>query len=94
MGGIGAFVSTMINAKKYNADITTNKKIHAIDGSLRILYGVIAGVLVAMGIKANIILGFANGINKSIYLYTFLGAIAGASEVFLPNIIKQVEDKV
>lgn len=94
MGGMGAFVSSMIRSKNYNPDITISKQIHVIDGVLRIIYGVIAGAIIAIGIKANIIFGFINELNKSIYVTTFLGAIGGASELILPNIIKQIEDKV
>ncbi len=94
MGGMGAFVSSMIRSKNYNPDITISKQIHVIDGVLRIIYGVIAGAIIAIGIKANIIFGFINELDKSIYVTTFLGAIGGASELLLPNIIKQIEDKV
>lgn len=93
MGGIGAFVSTMIRSKNYNAEVSVSKEIHKIDGMLRIIYGVIAGVIIGIGIKANIIFGFVNQINKTIYVYAFLCAMGGASEIILPNIIKQIEDK-
>ena len=39
-----------------------------------------------------IIFGFINEMNKTIYVQTFLGAIAGASEMLLPNIVKQIEE--
>jgi len=94
MGGIGAFVSATIRSKNYDPEIKTSKRIHRIDGILRIAYGIIAGVLISIGIKANIIFGFINGIDRTIFVETFLGAVAGASESILPNIIKQMEGKV
>ena len=35
-----------------------------------------------------------NSIDKNIYVLSFLGAIGGASEMILPNIIKQFEDEI
>ncbi len=93
-GGVGAFVSAMIRMRNYRAELLHGKKIHKLDGRLRIIYGVIAGSLIAVGIKSNIILGVFNNEGANIFVMTFLGAMSGASEVFLPNIIKQVEDQV
>ena len=92
-GGVGAFVSTMLRAKNYEAEIALGKTVHRIDGFLRIVYGVIAGVVISLGIKSNIILGFIKDANKNSFVEIFIGAIAGASEVLLPNIIKKIEDK-
>jgi len=94
LGGIGAFISTMVRARNYNAEISSSRRIHIIDGALRIIYGLIAGVLISLGIKSNIIFGFVNSIDKNIYVLSFLGAIGGASEMILPNIIKQFEDEI
>jgi len=90
-GGIGAFVSTMIRARKYKAEISSSRRIHMIDGSLRVFYGLIASLLIALGIKANLLLGFINATESNVYVLFFMGAIGGASEWFLPNIIKQFE---
>jgi hypothetical protein len=93
-GGVGAFVSTMTRSKKYDPEIAISKKIHTIDGILRIIYGLIVAGLIAIGIKANLVFGFINGVEKNIYVFAFLGAIGGASEVIFPNIIKKIEKKV
>jgi hypothetical protein len=93
-GGVGAFVSTMTRSKKYDPEITISKKIHTIDGILRIIYGIIVAGLIAIGIKANLIFGFINGNEKNIYVFAFLGAVGGASEIIFPSIIKKIENKV
>jgi len=93
-GGVGAFVSTMTRSKKYDPEITISKKIHTIDGILRIIYGIIVAGLIAIGIKANLMFGFINGIEKNIYVFAFLGAVGGASEIIFPSIIKKIENKV
>jgi hypothetical protein len=92
-GGVGAFISTMIRARNYQADISTSRHIHRIDGFIRIIYGLIAGVMIAIGIKANILFGFINHIETNMYVLPFLGAIGGASEMLLPNIIKQFDSE-
>lgn len=91
-GGIGAFISTFLRSRKYDANIHISKKIHILDGFLRVFYGIIAGLVIYVGIKSNLILGFINN-NKTSYLLFFLSSIAGASESLLPNIIIQTEDK-
>lgn len=94
-GGIGAFISTVTRAKNYNAEISVGKRIHEIDGVLRIIYGVIAGGIIGMGIKSNIIFGFVNEIQKNgVFVMTFLGAIGGASEIAIPSIIKKMDGKI
>jgi hypothetical protein len=47
--------------------------------------------MIAIGIKANILFGFINHIEANMYVLPFLGAIGGASEMLLPNIIKQFD---
>ena len=93
-GGIGAFVFTTLRLKNYTPEVIISKRIHQIDGALRIFYGIISGLIIALGIKSNIVLGFINQIQITIYLKAFLGVIAGASEIVIPNLIKGVEHKI
>lgn len=92
-GGIGAFIFSVLRLRNYTPDIVISKSIHKIDGALRVFYGLISGLVIAIGVKSNVILGFINQIELTIYVKTFLGIIAGASEVIIPNLIKQIEDK-
>jgi hypothetical protein len=92
-GGIGAFISTMVRAKNYKAEITLGKNVHRIDGFVRIVYGSIAGLVISLGIKSNLIFGFLEQTVQNHFAELFLGIISGASEVLLPNIIKQIEEK-
>lgn len=93
-GGIGAFISTMLRAKNYEAEITLDKNVHRLDGFLRIIYGLIAGVVISLAIKSNIVLGFIKDADKNNFIEIFIGMIGGASEIILPSIIKKVEDKI
>jgi len=92
-GGIGSYMFATIRLKNYVPEIVLSKHIHQLDGILRVFYGIIAGLIVAIAIKSNIIFGFLNDIERTIYVSVFLGTIAGASEAFIPNLIKQVESK-
>jgi hypothetical protein len=89
MGGIGGFISSMLRAAHYKPILSYGKRIHRMDGYLRIVYGLIGGAIVAIGVKANIIFGFLDSEKKSLFSLYFLGAISGASEQLLPNIINQ-----
>ncbi len=64
-----------------------------IDGFLRVFYGLVASLLIAIGVRANLLLGFVNTSESNVYVMLFLGAMGGASEWFLPNIIKQFDEK-
>jgi hypothetical protein len=94
-GGIGAFISSFIRALNFHSDIRVLKTTYILDGFLRIFYGLVAGFLISLGIKSNILLGLINDIDeKTLLIICFFSTIAGASEKFIPSIIKKVEDKV
>jgi hypothetical protein len=89
MGGIGAFVSTFIRFKNYEGNIISGLSVHRLDGFLRVLYGCIAGLILALAIYSNTIFGFLNNAagSQSWVIY-FLATIAGASEFLVPNIVR------
>jgi hypothetical protein len=93
-GGVGAFVFATLRLRNYSPELAISKHIHRVDGALRVFYGIISGLIVAVGIKSDVILGFISKVPSTIYLEVFLGIMAGASEVIIPNLIKQVEGKV
>jgi hypothetical protein len=92
-GGLGAFISSFITSRTYNANPAIGANIHYLDGAFRIVYGVVAAFFLYLGIKANAVLGFVDTENTSNYIYYFFCALAGASEVLIPNIIKQKENE-
>ena len=93
MGGLGSFIFTMIRAIDYKPILSYGKRVHRVDGYLRIVYGLIGGAIVAVGVKSDIIFGFLNTGTPNLYVLYFLGAISGASEKLLPNIIDQSEKR-
>lgn len=90
-GGIGGFIFSMIRDVDYTVRLSYGKRVHQIDGCLRIVYGLFAGVIVALGFKAKIIFGFLDSGNANLYALYFLGVLSGASERLLPVIINQTE---
>ena len=45
--------------------------------------------------QANVVIGFASESNKSIpWLFYFMAMVSGASEILIPNLIKQTEGKI
>jgi hypothetical protein len=93
-GGVGAFVFATLRLRNYSPELAISKHIHRVDGALRVFYGIISGLIIGVGIKSDVLLGFISKVPSTIYLEVFLGIIAGASEVIIPNLIKQVEGKV
>jgi hypothetical protein len=91
-GGLGAFISSFITSRSYNANPAIGANIHFLDGVFRIVYGIVAAFFLYLGIKANAVLGFVDTESTSNYIFYFFCALAGASEVLIPNIIKQKEN--
>ena len=95
LGGIGAFITTFARFQRYEGNLVAGVGIHRLDGFLRIFYGLIAGLIVFYAVKANVLLGFGNDSkNSQPWLFYFLAMVAGASEVLIPNLIRQTEGEL
>jgi hypothetical protein len=97
LGGVGALVSTIIRVRKVNLNSSAGPLIHYIEGTARVIVGIIGGLLVALAIKSNILLGILNNSDTDEGRLAFLGCIAlisGASEQMVPNLIARIETKV
>jgi hypothetical protein len=95
LGGIGAFITTFARFQRYTGSLVAGVNIHRLDGFLRIFYGLIAGLIIMLAIKADALIGFADQKGENVpYLFYFLAMIAGASEILIPNLIKQSEEEL
>lgn len=92
LGGIGAFITTFFRFQNYKGSIIAGLPIHRLDGFLRIFYGLIAGIFISLAIKGKVLAGFAD--NEQPWILYFLAMIAGASEVLIPNLIRQGEEQI
>jgi hypothetical protein len=95
LGGVGSFITTFARFEKYEGSLVAGLSIHRLDGFLRVFYGLIAGLLIILAIRADVLVGFANK-NQDIlpWLYYFLAMAAGASEIIIPNLIQQTEGEL
>jgi hypothetical protein len=91
LGGVGAFITTFARFQHYNGSIVAGLSIHRLDGFLRVFYGLIAGVIIALAIKGKVIAAFAN--DQQPWILYFFAMVAGASEILVPNLIKQTESQ-
>ncbi|HVS97218.1 MAG TPA: hypothetical protein VHE54_12075 [Puia sp.] len=95
LGGVGAFITTFARFQNYTGKLEAGLSIHWLDGFLRIFYGLVAGLIVFYAVKANVLVGFSNDSKASQpWLFYFLAIVAGASEVLVPNLIRQTEGGV
>jgi hypothetical protein len=90
LGALGAFfsVSFGVNAVRVNHSITMSEMLYA--GFVRIPIGVISAVVAVMLIKGGWVLATIQSSYMVWTVYLF-GFLAGFSELFVPNALKQVE---
>ncbi len=94
LGGTGALFSVLIRAEKIQMDPTAGPRIHYIESTSRVLVGNIGALLIALAIRANIILGFTKATDYSFALLLVICMCAGASERLVSGFIKHVETSV
>jgi len=91
MGAIGALISIITRSNKMLVNVSAGKTIHYLEGTARIIVGMLGALLVALAIKANIFFGMINSSENTLAVLLTVCTVAGASERIVPSIIKQVE---
>jgi hypothetical protein len=92
-GSLGSLLSIITRSNEISMDASAGSKVHYLEAVARIVVGVAGACIVALAIKANLVLGSINAIN-SLALLIVICIIAGASERLVPNLIKQIEGRV
>jgi len=92
-GSLGALLSIITRSNDISMDASAGPIVHYLEAAARIVVGVAGGCIVALAIKANLVLGSINSIN-SLALLIVICIIAGASERLVPGLIKQIESTV
>jgi hypothetical protein len=87
-GGIGGFISCFIRFRNYRGNIFAGTRMHMFDGFFRIFYGLVAGFIASLAVKANVVGGFLGGSAVSL---VFVAAVAGASEFFVPSLVAKMD---
>jgi hypothetical protein len=89
-GAIGAFFSVSIGLKdiRVNHSITLSEMMYA--GMIRVPIGIMAASIVILLVEG----GWSPlELGGSVWLYCLLGFLAGFSELFVPNMLKQIETR-
>ena len=93
-GGIGAILAISTSTKPLKSDASAGPWIHRMEGVVRVGTGVTGALLVALAIKANVVLGFTKSFDDPLAaLYVFCFA-AGWSERFVKSMVNRVENLV
>ncbi len=90
-GAIGALLSVMSRSNRLIMDANAGKALHQLEGLSRIGAGLIGALLVALSIKAGIILGGASFSGNPQALLLAFCIVAGTSERLVPSLIASLE---
>jgi hypothetical protein len=94
MGALGALISIITRSEKIYVNISAGKYLHFLETAARIVVGILGGVLAALAVKADILLGIFKSSKEPLALLLIVCFVAGASERFVPSIIKHVEGMI
>ncbi len=91
-GGFGGYLSISININKLELETEGNNVLHIVTSISRVFIAMISSLVVLVMIKSNIFLGLLNESNENFefVIYSFC-VLAGFSESFIPNILKNSE---
>jgi hypothetical protein len=91
MGSLGALISVLLRSDDLKIDVSAGARVHYFEGAMRVLVGATAGLVFALSIKSNILLGAINNSERATTILLVISIIAGVSERLLPSLIKQLE---
>jgi hypothetical protein len=93
-GALGAFISILTRLAqpdRIKVDAGAGAAIHRLECGARIAAGMAGALLTALAVKADLLLGFAKSANHHFAFLMVICIVAGASERFVPGLIKRVE---
>ncbi len=94
VGGAGAAISIITRIRDVSLNASAGPMLHYIEGFSRVAVGVLGAALVALAVKANLLVGAITNFESAEMRLACLGAlcfVAGASERFVPNLIRKIE---
>lgn len=94
LGGVGALLSIASRTEDIRIEPVAGPKIHRFEGAIRVLVGVAAALFVAIAIKAGLLLGTFYSSNLRFLASLVACLVAGASERWVPGLIKRMEQSV
>lgn len=93
-GALGALLSVILRMGKSNLDFNASKKLHYLEGSSRVVAGMISALIVALCIQTGILLPIFAKIESTHLAMILGGLIAGSSERFAPSIINKLDNQI
>jgi hypothetical protein len=90
MGALGALLSVLLRLHKLPVDPSAGPQVHYFEGVMRVLVGAMAGALLILAVKSNILLSAINVSSNALTLMVVLSIVAGACEHLLPNLITRI----
>lgn len=90
-GTFGSLLSVTARSNRLTFDANAGKDLHMLEGLARVAAGFIGGLLMALAIKAGLILGGTTFSGNKLALLFFICIAAGASERIVPSLINTVE---
>ena len=91
LGALGAFMSLLMRSAKIQVAAGAGRTIHYVEALSRVAIGAVGAVLVALAVRANLVLGIANSAGGDSSLLYLLCLVSGVSESLMPGLIAQVE---
>ncbi|MGO3741885.1 hypothetical protein [Kerstersia sp.] len=90
-GALGGLFSVLLRTGKINFDSASGRKVHNLEGVARVLTGAIAGGVVALAIRSELLFpSLARG-DKSEFVLLFLAMVAGSGERLASSMIEKFD---
>ncbi len=90
MGSLGSLISIAGRTEAIHLEPVAGPGIHRFEGATRVVVGVIAALFVAVGIKADLLLGVFHSLAHPFLALIAACVIAGASERLVPGLINNM----
>ncbi len=91
LGGPGALLSILYRSEKIPMEAAAGSKIHYIEGAARTLAGNFGAFLMALAVKANLVLGIIKSGDYELPAILVICFVAGTSERLVRGFIKRME---
>jgi len=89
-GAMGAAVSVMQRSRDIELDVRLPDRAIYLQASIRVMLGLVFGLVFIFASKANLIMG---AINSDVFALCMFALVAGVSERFIPDLIERLETK-
>jgi len=93
-GAVGALVFILGRLPQIEMNAAAGPLIHCLESAARVVTGMLGSLLVALAVKANIVLGLTQSSGHEFAFLLAICIVGGSSERLVPSIIERMEDSV